>query len=100
MSVRSVADDDAHGAAGTFDHADGGLDIRAVEVGHLLLGDLADIFLADRCNLVSLGDTGSSLDSAGLLDEKGSGRRFGNKREAVVSSRRTLMSAPRAIWVS
>ena len=63
MAARqSVADDDAHGTAGSGDHADGGFDVGAVEVGHLLLGDLADIFLADGGNLIPLGDTGAGLD--------------------------------------
>ena len=54
----SVANDNAHGAAGAGYHADGGFDVGAVEVGHLLLGDLADVFLADSCDLVSLRNAG------------------------------------------
>ena len=79
MIARSVADDNAHGAAGAGYHADGGLDVGAVKVGHLLLGDLADIFLADSGDLVSLGNAGSGIDTAGLLDEQGGGGSLGDK---------------------
>ena len=75
----SVANDNAHGAAGAGYHADGGFDVGAVEVGHLLLGDLADVFLADSCDLVSLRNAGSGLDAACLLDEQGGRRSLGDK---------------------
>lgn len=55
LLARSVTNDDAHGTAGTCYHAHRGFDIGAVEVGHFLLGDLADVFLADGSDLVSLG---------------------------------------------
>ena len=80
----SVADDDAHGAAGTGDHADGGLDVGAVEIAHLLLGDLADIFLADGGDLVTLRHAGGGLDAAGLLDQQSRGGRLGDEGEAAV----------------
>ena len=80
----SVPDDDAHGAAGTGDHADGGVDVRAVEVGHFLLGDLADVFLADGRDLVSLGHAGGGLNAAGLLDQKSGRRGLGDEGEAAV----------------
>ena len=79
-----LADDNAHGAAGAGYHAHCRFDIRAVEVFHLLLGYLAYIFFGDRSDLVSLGDTGSRLNTAGLLDEKSRGGSLGDKRETVV----------------
>ena len=80
----SVAYDDAHGAAGACDHAHSRLDVGAVEVGHLLLGDLADVFLADGSDLVLLGNAGSCLDAACLLDEQGGRRSLADEGEAAV----------------
>ena len=44
-----------HAPAGAGDHGHGRFDVGAVEVGHLLLGDLADVILADGGHLVPLG---------------------------------------------
>ena len=77
-------DDDAHGAGGAGDHAHSGLDAGGVQVGHLGLSDLADIFLADGGNLGLVGDTGAGLDVAGLLDEHCGGRSLGDKGEGTV----------------
>ena len=74
----------AHGTAGACDHAHCGLNVGAVEVGHLLLCDLAKIFLADGCNLVSLGDTGSGLNTASLLYQQCCRGGLGDKGEATV----------------
>ena len=84
LLARSVSDDNAHGAASAGDHADGGVDIGAVEVGHLLLGDLANVFLGDGCDLVSLGNTGSGVNAASLLDQEGGRRSLANEGEATV----------------
>ena len=80
----SVSDDNAHGAASAGDHGDGGVDVGAVEVGHLLLGDLANVFLGDGSDLVSLGNTGSGVNAAGLLDQEGGRRSLANEGEATV----------------
>ena len=84
LLARSVSDDNAHGAAGAGDHGDGGVDVGAVEVGHLLLGDLANVFLGDGCDLVSLGNTGSGVNAACLLDQQGGRRSLANEGEASV----------------
>ena len=71
LETASVADENAHAAAGAGDHGHGGLDGGAVEVGHLLLGDLAKVLLADGGDLVTLGHAGGLVDAAGLLDKQG-----------------------------
>ena len=85
-----LADDNAHAAAGARDHAHGRLDVRAVEVGHLLLSDLADVFLADGGDLVALRHAGSGLDAASLLDEQGGRRSLGD--EVKLRSEYTVMT--------
>ena len=84
LLARSVSDDNAHGAASAGDHGDGGVDVGAVEVGHLLLGDLAQIFLGQLGDLSLVGDAGAGLQAASLLDQNGSGGSLGNEREGTV----------------
>ena len=50
-----VGDSHAHGAGGTLDHAHRGLDVGGVQVGHLLLSDLADLRLRELANLGLVG---------------------------------------------
>lgn len=63
----------AHAAGGTGNHADGGIDIGSVQVGHLQLGDLLELLAGDLANLGLVGHAGTGFQVDGLLDEDGRG---------------------------
>ena len=66
-----LADDDAHGAGCTSDHAHSCLEASCVQITHLELSDLLNIFLRDCSDLCLVGNAGTALDVAFLLDEDG-----------------------------
>src|SRR5690348_15661360 len=80
----SVADGGTHRAGGPGDDLLGLLDVVGVQVGHLLLRDLAELGLADRPDLVLLRYAGT-LGYAGRLDQQsGRRRRLEDEREGPV----------------
>src|SRR3954451_22266161 len=62
----SLLDGDAHRARGARDDLLGGLDVVGVEIGHLLLRDLAQLLLADGADLGRLRRAGTLLDTRRL----------------------------------
>jgi hypothetical protein len=54
-ATRSPIDVDAHRARGAGDDLRGGVEVVGVEVGHLALGDLADLVRGDRPTLFTWG---------------------------------------------
>jgi hypothetical protein len=61
----------AHRARGALDHGHGGFNGVAVEIDHLLLGDLADLVAGDAADLAALaGGLGALVDLGGLLEER------------------------------
>ena len=60
------------------------LDVVGVEVGHLLLGDLAQLGLADRADLVVLRGAGALGHAGGLDQQAGGGRGLQDERERAV----------------
>ena len=80
----SVYYNNAHAAGGAGYHAHGSLDGTGVKVGHLELGDLADLSLGDIGDLGLVGNAGAALYTAGLLDKNGCGRGLGDKGEGTV----------------
>ena len=79
-----LLNDNAHAAGSAGDHAHGGFHAGSVQVGHLLLGDLAQIFLGQLGDLSLVGDAGAGLQAASLLDQNGSGGSLGDEREGTV----------------
>src|SRR5437588_6533401 len=79
-----VLDRDAHRPGGAGDDLLGLLDVVRVEVGHLLLGDLAQLRLADRTDLVALRDAGALLYARSLDQQAGGRRRLQHERERPV----------------
>src|SRR4051794_29552936 len=73
-AVGSVLDRDAHGPGGAGDDLLGGLNVVGVEVGHLLLGDVAQLGAGHAAHLGALRRTGALGDTGGL-DEQARGRR-------------------------
>src|SRR3954453_9855291 len=59
--LRSVGDGDAHRAGGAADDLRPRFDVVGVEVGHLALRDLADLRLADVCDLLRVRLAGALL---------------------------------------
>ena len=74
----------AHAASGAGDHAHRGFHGSGVEVGHLRLGDLADLFFRQGSNLRLVGGCGCGLDTASLLDKNGGGRSLRDEGEGTV----------------
>src|SRR5262249_51197528 len=81
---RLLRDLDAHGAGRTFHHAHRRLDRIAVEILHLLLGDLAHLRLGHGAGLVATRRLRSALELCRLLDEIGDRRRAHLERERAV----------------
>src|SRR5436190_24290015 len=72
----SVPDGDAHGTGGAGDDLRRGVDVVGVEVGHLALGDLADLRPADGRDLVDVRLAGALLDTGRLEDQARRRRRL------------------------
>ena len=72
-----VDDHNTHRTGGAGHHAHRGLNGSGVQIGHLQLGDFANLSLGDLRNLILVGLAGRMLNAAGLLDQNGSGRRLG-----------------------
>ena len=68
-----VDDGNTHGTGSAGDHAHGGLDVGRIQVGHLGLGDLADIFLADGGDLGLVGSAGAAVQTGSLQNQQGGG---------------------------
>ena len=66
-----VADHNAHRTGGTGNHAHSGLQAAGVQVAHLHLSDLLNGSLGNGGDLVLIGDAGTRLDVALLLDQNG-----------------------------
>src|SRR5262249_22739073 len=64
-----------------------GLDARRVEVGKLVLRDLADLLLGDLADLGLVRLARAALDLRGLLDQDRRRRRLRDEREAAVGVR-------------
>src|SRR5437588_1596333 len=79
-----VLDRDAHRPGGAGDDLLGLLDVVGVQIGHLLLGDLAQLRLADRTDLVLLRYAGALLHTGGLDEQARRGRRLEHERERAV----------------
>src|SRR3954452_17067659 len=90
LDGRSVLDRDAHLAGGAGDDALGSVEVVGVEVGHLGLGDLADLRPGDRRHLDALRGGGALLHTGGLEDQTGGGRGLGHEREGAVLIDRDL----------
>src|SRR5579884_415573 len=75
---------DAHAPTGALDRIDGGLDIEAVEIGHLDPGDLLHLLQSDAADLVliRLGRALGEID--GAFHQDGDGRRLGDEGEGSV----------------
>src|SRR5699024_5168620 len=80
-SELSVGNDDAQGAASAGNLAHGSLDGGGGEVGHLLLGDFAQLRLGNGGHLGLVGDAGTALNAQRLHDEGGGGGRLGDEGE-------------------
>src|SRR4051812_25353796 len=83
-SAWSGFDGDAHRPGGAGDDLLGGVEVVGVEVGHLALGDLADLRPADRRGLVGVRLARALLDTRGLEDQPRSRRSLGDERERAV----------------
>src|SRR5262249_41599587 len=81
---RLLRDLDAHGGGRTFHHAHRRLDGIAVEVLHLLLGDLAHLRLGHGAGLLATRRLRSALELGRLLDEIGYRRRAHLEGERAV----------------
>ena len=79
-----VGNGHAHGAGGTLDHAHRRLDAGRVQVGHLLLGDLANLSLGQLANLGLVRLAGTALQTQRLLDENRDRRGLGDEGEGAV----------------
>src|ERR1700727_1450544 len=73
-----------HRASGTGDDPRGGVDVAAIQVLTLLLGDLAQLSLRDLRNLCAVGLGRPLLDPQRLLDQHRGRRAFGDERERAV----------------
>src|SRR6478735_4732132 len=60
----------AHRTGGALDHGHGRLNAVAVQIGHLLLGDLADLGAGDAASLVALARRGRTLLNVRCLLEE------------------------------
>ena len=69
----------------TGNHAHSGLQAAGVQVAHLHLSDLLNGSLGNSGDLVLVGDAGTRLDVALLLDQDGRGGRLGDEGEGTVS---------------
>src|SRR5690606_21055858 len=86
----SVGDADAHGTGGAGNDLGGGVGVVGVEVDHLALGDLADLVLGERPDLVGVRRTRTLADACRLLDELGGRRGLGDEGEGTVFVDRDL----------
>src|SRR3954447_2283425 len=80
----SGPDGDAHGTRGAGDDLRGRVDVVGVEVGHLALGDLPDLRLADRSDLGRVRLARALLDTGRLEDQPSRRRSLGDERERAV----------------
>ena len=79
-----AGDLDAHRAGGALDDARRGLEVDGVEVGHLDLGDLADLGAGDRADRLAAGGRRALLDARRLAQQVRGGRGLEDEREAAV----------------
>src|SRR6185437_14849221 len=82
--VASVLDRDAHRTGGARDDLLGLLDVVGVQVGHLLLGHLAQLGAGDRADLVLLRHTRALVHAGGLEQQPSGGRGPQLERERAV----------------
>src|SRR5215207_2608771 len=75
---------DAHRAGSALDLLHRSLDVVRVEVGHLRLGDLADLVAADAADHLALRGLGALLDAGSLAEQVRSGRRLEDEAERAV----------------
>ena len=87
----ALADDlDAHAPGGSLDDLHAGLDVVRVEVGHLLLGDLADLVAGHASGHRALRGRGAGGDPGGLAEEVGRRRGLEDERERAILEDRDL----------
>jgi len=83
-----VDDVQPHRPCSSLDGPDRRVEVRGVEIGKLLLRDVADLLPGDLPDLLLVGHARALLDPGGLLEEHGRRRRLGDERErAVVEDR-------------
>jgi hypothetical protein len=80
----------SHRASGAFDLLHGGVDVVGVEVGHLGLGDLANLLAADPAGRLTLRGLRAFLDPGRLAQQVRGGRRLEDERERAVLEDRDL----------
>src|SRR6476469_9335864 len=88
--VELVADGDAHLAGGAGDDLVRGVEVVRVEVGELDLGDLTDVRLGDRRDLLLVRHRGALVDARGLEDQASGRRGLGDEVERAVFVDRDL----------
>src|SRR3954447_14790177 len=87
----------AHRAGGARDDLGRLVDVVGVQVGHLLLGDLAHLGLADRADLVAVRLARALLEPDRLLDQDGRRRGLRDEGEGAVLEDRDLHRDDRAV---
>src|SRR5262245_2471540 len=86
-----LADDfDAHAPGGALDDLRGRLEVIRVQVGHLDLGDLADLLLRDASDDFAPGLARTLLDAGRLAEEVRRRRRLEDERERAILVDRDL----------
>src|SRR5450830_1482698 len=76
-----------HGACGTSDGTNSGINAGSVHVLHLGLGDFFELSTSDLANLVAMRTSRALVQLDGLLDQSRRGRRLDDEGEALVSER-------------
>src|SRR3954470_9910176 len=87
----------AHRAGGARDDLGRLVDVVGIQVGHLLLGDLAHLGLADRADLVAVRLARALLEPDRLLDQDGRRRGLRDEGEGAVLEDRDLHRDDRAV---
>jgi len=77
-------DGDTHVAAGALNDTASTGKVNGIEIGHLDVGDLFQLGLSDRANLLPGRVTGPGLDTSGLLDELRARRGLEDEGEGTV----------------